>query len=452
MMNNFRVLLVEDEEPIREIMTFGIGLKHACEVVEAEDGMHAIEILGKDDKFDVVFCDFNMPNANGGEVYQFMLDKGLNIPYVLCSSDLPSDYEIFQQGEIFGNIQKPSIMEGLDEIFKKMSSKIDNFIGLKQKFVPISLNILTKLAFSPVDLYLKVSDEKFLKVLRTNEKFTEEDFEKYKEKGLDSLLIEQCDGEVFLRVLEENILSLLDSKEELTEKEIRNIHSVIANVTASFGFSSAVVEMTKKSIDHSLKVIKKDKQLTSLFDDLIDSGNYLSSHAVVCAHIVNAIASKMEVLGDKKDEAIKKLSLACFLQDLKLTHLGIQEYEDISHFYDPEAVINKEKKNDFTQHPYRAVEDIQKTKGFSPDIYKIINEHEERPDGSGFPKGLVAKQFSPLSAIFILTNMICHIIFRNYEMRDQISLDLIVQSLDLDQYEGNAFADAIEALKQSELF
>jgi response regulator RpfG family c-di-GMP phosphodiesterase len=450
--NNFRVLLVDDEEPIREIMSFGIGLKHACEVVEAEDGMHAIEILGKDDKFDLVFCDYNMPNANGGEVYQFLLDKGLNIPYVMCSSDLPTDYEIFQQGELFGNIQKPSIMEGLDEIFEKLSSSMDNFIELKQKFVPISLNILTKLSFTPVDLYLKVSDEKVLKVLRTNEQFTEEDYKKYKDKGLASLLIEQCDGEVFLKVLEENILSLLEGKEELTDVEIRNIHSIISNVASSFGFSSAIVELTNKSIDHSMKVINSDKQLKKLFDNLIDSGDYLSNHAVVCAHLATAIASNLDVLADKKDEAIKKLNLACFLQDLKITHLGIKQYEDIAYYYDEEATINREKKKDFSQHPYRAAEEIQKTKGFPPDVDKIINEHEERPDGSGFPKGLVAKQLTHLSSAFILTNMIAHLIFRNYEMRDQMSIDLVVQSLDLDQYEGNNFADVIEAFKKSEIF
>jgi len=58
-----KILTVDDSKTMRQMVSF--TLKGAgFDVIEAEDGVNALEVLG-DDKVDLVITDLNMPNMDG---------------------------------------------------------------------------------------------------------------------------------------------------------------------------------------------------------------------------------------------------------------------------------------------------------------------------------------------------------------------------------------------------
>lgn len=61
-----KILIVDDEEVIRKFLKIHLA-KLGYEVMEAGDGVQAIEQLGKDD-FDLLICDILMPRKDGWEV------------------------------------------------------------------------------------------------------------------------------------------------------------------------------------------------------------------------------------------------------------------------------------------------------------------------------------------------------------------------------------------------
>lgn len=63
-----RVLIVDDQINIRRTMTVIIE-NLGCQVVDVEDGYHAIENV-KNDNFDLVFLDIKMPGINGVQTYR----------------------------------------------------------------------------------------------------------------------------------------------------------------------------------------------------------------------------------------------------------------------------------------------------------------------------------------------------------------------------------------------
>lgn len=68
-----RALTVDDSKTMREMVSF--TLKGAgYEVIEAEDGKHALSVLG-DSPVDVVVTDLNMPNMNGIELIKELRAK-----------------------------------------------------------------------------------------------------------------------------------------------------------------------------------------------------------------------------------------------------------------------------------------------------------------------------------------------------------------------------------------
>ena len=62
-----RILIVDDDRPVAAAIAFELGTH---DVVVAESGREALEILRRDKNFDVILCDLMMPEISGMDVYE----------------------------------------------------------------------------------------------------------------------------------------------------------------------------------------------------------------------------------------------------------------------------------------------------------------------------------------------------------------------------------------------
>jgi DNA-binding NtrC family response regulator len=92
---NTKLLLIDDEEDIRDVLTLILESNFDYEVVQASSGNEAIELLKTTEGIGLVFCDYRMPDGNGGVVYSYMKDNLSHLPYVMVSTDGPEDYSVF---------------------------------------------------------------------------------------------------------------------------------------------------------------------------------------------------------------------------------------------------------------------------------------------------------------------------------------------------------------------
>lgn len=100
-----KILIIDDEKLIRstlrEIFEF-----ESHEVVEAEDGMKALDILTQN-SFDVIFCDIKMPKMDGVELLEKIIEKYI-VPIVMISGHANIDLAVdcIKKGA-FDFIEKP---------------------------------------------------------------------------------------------------------------------------------------------------------------------------------------------------------------------------------------------------------------------------------------------------------------------------------------------------------
>ena len=119
-MNKIKCIIVDDEEDICEILGIYLTNINAFDLSYANSGNEAIRLI-ENNKPDLIICDYKMSNGNGGDVYSHLLKNNINIKYVLCSSDKPTQHEIFNDTRyLFGSIQKPDLSKGLEFIFEKL--------------------------------------------------------------------------------------------------------------------------------------------------------------------------------------------------------------------------------------------------------------------------------------------------------------------------------------------
>ena len=80
-----RILLIEDEEPIRRVLVRILSEEDAqYKITEAVDGKKGFHLLNKE-SFDLVLCDIKMPKMDGVEVLQKAKNSKINTPFIMLT-------------------------------------------------------------------------------------------------------------------------------------------------------------------------------------------------------------------------------------------------------------------------------------------------------------------------------------------------------------------------------
>lgn len=79
-----RILVVDDEPPIRRFLRTSLSTQ-GYQVLEAEDGQGALDIIGRN-HVDVLVLDLGLPDIDGFEVIRRLDQKGSTVPIIVLSS------------------------------------------------------------------------------------------------------------------------------------------------------------------------------------------------------------------------------------------------------------------------------------------------------------------------------------------------------------------------------
>jgi two-component system, chemotaxis family, chemotaxis protein CheY len=84
---NGRVLIVDDEPDVRKVVRMTLE-KAGYDVIEAEDGEKAIQVINKDENpliLDVIICDIRMPKINGVEAINYFQQQYPRVPLIVLT-------------------------------------------------------------------------------------------------------------------------------------------------------------------------------------------------------------------------------------------------------------------------------------------------------------------------------------------------------------------------------
>ncbi len=109
-----RVLVVDDEEDLREMVSILLGAR-GIEVVESPGGRHALQLLSEDRGFDAIILDMVMPGMDGGEVLEELHRRAISIPVVLATGYAPEELEPRARDKVACTLRKPFHTDDLVE-------------------------------------------------------------------------------------------------------------------------------------------------------------------------------------------------------------------------------------------------------------------------------------------------------------------------------------------------
>lgn len=398
-----KFLIAEDEESLREILEFMVTAHYAVDVFTACNGQQAIDLLKNEGPFDLVICDYKMPLKTGADVYNFLRENHPTTPFLLVSADSSSFAAKVKTPTHFEQAEKPFDEDTLYSKIQKLLS-LKSIPQQKNVHIPIQLDLLRKIESTGVALYIKLNENHFVKVLKPDALFTEQEYNRFVNKKLDRLYIELIDVKQFITSFRKNVFALIDWNNADTveaEKALENDWQLILEANQNIGWTESIADLCKENITKTIALASRQPELKKFLEKFKTQSGKINMPAH-CYQLVFMTTALLQELGWNSPATLRKLTFASLLHDMDINEVMFKNKIEILNSEKPESEINLPVNYTIYHHCQRAAVVMSNWSSCPTDVDKIIYQHHEKFDGTGFPQKLNFLNIYPLAAVFIV--------------------------------------------------
>ncbi len=438
-----RILYVEDSDDLRELTSFLFQAHFQCQVVEASDAKKAIEVLKRDNNFDLIISDFNMPGGDGDEVYTYLHQNKMAIPFLILSGNSLSSHPVLSQVKCY---LKPM---SEDEVIQMVRDNLTEIRPTDSKsYVPVAVSLLKKIRDLNCTLYVKINDEKFVKLFHKGVALTDAELARHSQHGIATLYIDAEESDTFIADYRRKILAgqaWQEAENDDFEDGFKLNAELLRNMGQLLKQNHEFIALTVAQVETALKVVSKNKKFNHLVQRFRKIENFgFSDHCTSLVYVAGYVLSGMSGIDVEQD--LRMVTLAALLHDVSLDD---RLYEMKLNLLFSNRLKNLENgsrdQQEIWSHTRKGAA-LAKDFDFCPrDVQFLIAEHHELPDGSGFPAGLRADQIHPLSAVFIVAEDFVDYFIRHSPAPDWKSFVKTRESV----YVHGEFARAFQSLKRN---
>lgn len=441
-----KILIADDENDLTEIIEFIVHDKFPklTQTFIAKNSVEAIAIL-KTELIDYVISDHNMPGGNGNEILAYIIANKLNTKHIICSTVNHEDFpDLYPPGNIFFQIIKPAITEGVKALAALVKDQTPASVPQEETvFIPITIRFLNLLGKAPADLYIQISETKYIKCINVNEPFTEEDNHKFLNKNVNSLCVKKPYDENAVTTLLNSVIDHIMAKQSISLNEkMATVHEQLFKLLAFTEVSEKLKEVTKANISQTVSLMMKHEVLADFWKEINLMGEYPSQLYSLHSTIASIIVKKLTW---SSEATMYKLTMAAFMQDISLTSVALMKIFDSQHFLEIQETLSDKEIKCFLDHPVKSSDLVKTFKEIPPDVDKMVLEQNEMPDGSGFPRRMNASQISPLSCLFILSGLMAREILAEGK---KFNVQNFTAKLENKGYSRGNFKDTFNVIKK----
>ncbi len=378
--------------------------------------------------------------------------KELEIPFLILDRSALADHSPFlTSSHYLGNVSAEDL-EGMARLLESGLGAVQQIRAeAGSGYLPIATSAIESAGSLHVDLYIRISAERHLKVLNSDDVFSAGDRTRYLSKNVTHLYIRAEDAEQAIHALlrtsdcadalsrfsshaatmrtGKQYEGLLEHVRELPQErlsaEIKDLvaavedfrkapevgnrdfvvsertQRLVHSASQKFGMTPEVQSLIKASVNQALRVIDSNKALAALFRQkvAVNREHYFSARSVLLAHVACGIAS---LLDWKSDLLRYRLVLAAFLHDITLRDPQLAMIESVVDLALCRSSYTMEEIEAFEKHPETAAALVREITQIPPGVDALVAQHHEKSDGTGFPLRRDHRHIHSLSALFIV--------------------------------------------------
>ncbi len=271
-------------------------------------------------------------------------------------------------------------------------------MSASQEFMPIAIDELVSGTINPVDLFVRITDEKFVQVAKANTTLDIHQLKNYQSKSIEYLYIRKNE---YGKVAQQSIMlagMLIQRSDVASERKsliLKSATATVFNRMDHIGVDIELYNSAKQVTDAVVSLVNSQTHFLNLIESLATGSDHMLSHSVAVSLLSSMIGQEM---GFSKKATLEKLALGGLLHDIGIKSL-------------PPALISKPKiemSNEELQlyetHPYKGAQLLAGLGVVPDDIVSIVYEHHENSIGQGYPQRIRDVKAHPLSKIVALAN------------------------------------------------
>lgn len=278
-----------------------------------------------------------------------------------------------------------------------------------EDFIPLFSGWVERGLVVPCDFYIRLSDSKFVKVFNGGTELSIKDINKYRAKNIHSFYVRTANLKEAEQILiyNEEKKEMPRSADGTIEKEvaINYVTDELAKLIAPE--SKEALLIAGKSFNRMIDDVQKTPEGISYINQFLKGDSYHYTHTAALACLLTLMSQKAEW---NIDSIADKMRMAALFHDISL---GIDAKDEISwlKLNSVEKIKHEAKLNAFFQHPKKSADIFIALLPSYNDVEKIILEHHERPNGTGFPRGSTHQNINSLSSMFIVAENFIGLVF-----------------------------------------
>jgi response regulator RpfG family c-di-GMP phosphodiesterase len=411
-----KVMIVESDHNQRHLYSMILeNLNPSVEILEVETVADAIAKL-EEEQVDIVISEFSINDENCQKIYQFINYKELPILFIVATNDdfsLLMNDESFMNNESFLILEKPITEPMLrDAVDGYMDFDIQTSFDpedITDNFCKIKIYYFLRFDRTDIPVYLKLSNRKYVKLFHGEYEFGSEEIHRYLARGVEYLYITKEDFEHFkVTIGNTPFLSILDSKEENPQERWKRTQEVLSSLLMSCGITERALNKGFNNIESIKDRISNSDDYDEILSIITTNESFYSDHSLLTAIFSGLILEKVEW---NTEANLEKLLLASLLHDATLDPEVANVME--SNNMDLISEMSKEDQEKYFSHTKEVADLIQQNDAIHKEVGTIVLEHHERPDGTGFPRGLTSRHIHPLSSLFIFAHDLVEQLYAN---------------------------------------
>jgi len=249
------------------------------------------------------------------------------------------------------------------------------------------------------DCYVKLSKNKYVKILHKGDFFDEKRIEKYKEEHTVShLYFKTKERAIYINFINSVLEKMLTSRKDPIEKKVRTAKSLTEKFVEEIytvGLKPQLIDEGKKICQNIYNIIQRNPDLANLLEKYEDYDPPAYAHLFLVSFMSVIICKNLEWSSQRTVELIAfgallhdigKLKLPEELKELSVDEMSVSQFEL------------------YMQHPLFGAEMLQNYPVITEPIRQIVYQHHEYVNGEGFPNGLTGIKIYPLAKVVALAD------------------------------------------------
>ena len=251
-------------------------------------------------------------------------------------------------------------------------------------FISISVEVLWGLKGpAPFDVYIFRAAEKYTKLFPKGEELDPTRLKFYRDqKDVHSLFVTKDDFENYMSVVEKVATTVFDINKNNTAEEVSKfltemVKSVTIEVTAKTEISPAQIRSAEVAVNGCIELLSKNpKKVADILRTLVGQP-YGIRHALSTSLVALILG---DAAGFKSAHSKEIIGMGAMLHDVGMSRLTFNP--------EIEGDLTAEQWQQVKEHPQVGKRMVDTLPNVPREVFTIILEHHEQPNGMGYPNGM----------------------------------------------------------------